>query len=311
MLTFTYHPDYSFEFPDNHRFPMSKFRRLHDRLTELGILQQVALVAPEKASIDDLCRVHHRAYVEAMAKGSLDRQALRELRLPWTPALAHRSFLAANGTLLTARNALAHGLACHMAGGTHHAHAGGGAGFCVFNDMAYAACSLIDSGEAERILILDADVHQGDGTARILASEPGVMTCSLHCEQNYPHPKARSDLDVPIQSGTDDAGYLSILSDTLDRVLLTFAPDLVIYDAGADVHVDDALGKLALTDSGMRARDDLVLQRCFDSGAAVATVIGGGYDHDRDALVARHGITFEAALEFAVKMGLRLQKTVA
>ncbi|WP_420550525.1 histone deacetylase [Litorivicinus lipolyticus] len=311
MLTFTYHPDYSYDFPDDHRFPMSKFRRLHDNLAGKGILDRVRLVAPEKASIDDLCRVHSRDYVTAIAEGSLDKRALRALRLPWSAHLAHRSFIAANGTLLTARNALQYGLACHMAGGTHHAHAAGGAGFCVFNDMAYTACTLLDSGEVERVLILDTDVHQGDGTARMLADQPGTFTCSLHCAQNYPHPKAQSDLDVPIQAGTDDDGYLDVLSSTLDRLLLTFAPDLVIYDAGADVHIDDALGKLSLSSAGMRERDRLVFERCHDAGAAVASVIGGGYDLDREALVERHAIPFEVAFEIASKLGLRLEKTVA
>lgn len=311
MLTFTYHPDYSYDFPDDHRFPMSKFHRLHRLLSRQGVLDSVWLEQPEKASIDDIASVHDRAYVEAVAKGTLSDRQLRDLRLPWTPALANRSFISANGTLLTARNALRHGMACHMAGGTHHANETGGAGFCVFNDLAYTAKTLLAQGEVERVLILDTDVHQGDGTARILRNVQGAFTCSLHCHQNYPHPKVQSDLDVPIEAGTGDAPYLDILEQTLERLLLSFAPDLVLYDAGADVHVDDQLGKLALTDQGMLRRDELVFAMCLENSTPVASVIGGGYDHDREALVVRHSYPFHAALKIARKMGLRLRKTVA
>lgn len=311
MLTFTYHPDYSYDFPDDHRFPMSKFFRLHRRLETMGVLDEVWLVQPEKASIDDIASVHDRSYVQAVAEGTLDKRQLRELRLPWTPALANRSFISANGTLLTARNALANGLACHMAGGTHHANELGGAGFCVFNDLAYTTKRLLDNGEVERVLILDTDVHQGDGTARILRNQPGAFTCSLHCQQNYPHPKVQSDLDVPLSAGMGDEEYLDILHSTLQRLLISFAPDLVLYDAGADVHIDDQLGKLNLTDQGMKDRDWLVFDLCHQFSTPVASVIGGGYDHDREALVIRHSFPFEVALKFARKIGLRLRKTVA
>jgi len=311
MLNFVYHPDYSYDFPDHHRFPMSKFFRLHRWLQDQGLLDQVWVQSPDKASIGDLSRVHDLAYVTAMADGSLSDAQLKRLRLPWTPELANRSFLAANGTYLTCQLAIRHGLALHMAGGTHHSHREGGAGFCVFNDMAYATIRLLESGQVQRVLILDTDVHQGDGTAQILKGYPGSFTCSLHCQQNYPHPKGCSDLDVPIQKGCDDQGYLDILERTLDLLLERFAPDLVIYDAGADIHEHDQLGLLQVSAEGMAQRDHLVFDRCIRDGIAVAGVIGGGYSADREALVSLHGIPFRVAIENAGKWGLRLRKTVA
>ena len=311
MLNFVYHPDYSYDFPDNHRFPMSKFFRLHRLLQAEGVLDQVWMQEPEKASIADLTRVHDLAYVQALAHGTLNERQLKRLRLPWSEALANRSFIAANGTYKAAQLALEHGLALHMAGGTHHSHREGGAGFCVFNDMAYAAVRLIEDQRVERVLILDTDVHQGDGTAQILKGHPGTFTCSLHCEQNYPHPKACSDLDVPIQKGCEDQEYLEILDRTLDTLFRRFAPDLVIYDAGADVHVDDQLGLLNLSEWGMRDRDHLVFDRCVSESIPVTAVIGGGYSADREALVSLHAIPFRVAVENASKWGLRLRKTVA
>ena len=177
--------------------------------------------------------------------------------------------------------------------------------------MAYATVRLLQEQRAGRILILDCDVHQGDGTANILRGVPGAFTCSLHCQQNYPHPKALSDLDVPIQAGCEDSEYLNLLARTLDTLMTRFAPDLVIYDAGADVHEQDQLGHLKLTRAGMEARDQLVFERCHQEGVAVAVVIGGGYAADREALVDLHAIPFRTAVKNAGNLGLRLRKTVA
>ena len=192
------------------------------------------------------------AYVDAIAEGTLDRESLRVLGLNWSRVLADRSFLAVNGTLLTARRALEYGLACHAAGGTHHAHHGHGAGFCVFNDLAYTAARLVEEGHVGTVLILDCDVHQGDGTARILAGRPELFTCSLHCRASYPARKATSDLDVEVERHIDDAGYMAILAETLARLEdLVPEPDLVLYDAGVDVHADDRLGLLSLSYDGI------------------------------------------------------------
>jgi len=295
MLTFIAHPDYDIPLPPEHRFPAGKFSALMTHLIDAGLTEGIRLSMPQPVARADLARVHDRRYIDAVADGSLDKAALRVLGLPWSPRLARRSFLAPAGTYLAARKALAHGLACHAAGGTHHAHHDHGAGFCVFNDLAYAATRLVDRGEARSVLILDADVHQGDGTARMLKGEPGIFTCSLHCGKNYPARKAQSDLDVEIPRRASNQVYLDLLAETLDLLAQRVTPDLVLYDAGVDVHRDDALGWLDLDDAGILARDEMVLDWFCRRGVPVATVIGGGYSPDMAALAARHGLVFRTA----------------
>ena len=295
MLHFISHPDYDIPLPKGHRFPARKFTSLMDRLIKAGVVKGGRLSHARPAPKDPLAKVHAPHYIQAIAEGTLNKEALRQLGLPWSEALAKRSFLAVEGTYRTALKALDFGLACHGAGGTHHAHHDYGAGFCVFNDMAYTARRLIDEGRVQSVLILDVDVHQGDGTARILAGDDAVFTCSLHCADNYPHDKALSDLDVLVPAGTGDAGYGAILQDTLDNLAQRLSPDLVIYDAGVDVHEADALGRLALTDAGVMAREDMVLEYWLSRGVPVATVIGGGYMPDFDHLMRLHMMVFQAA----------------
>jgi len=294
MLYFVTHPDYDIPLPPEHRFSASKFSALMSYLIADKLTQGVRIVFPNPVKRDDLARVHDRRYIDAVAEGTLDPSALRVLGLPWSRQLARRSFLAPAGTYLAAKKALAHGLACHAAGGTHHAHYGHGAGFCVFNDLAYAATRMIERGEAGSVLILDADVHQGDGTARILDKQSAIFTCSLHCVKNYPARKAKSDLDVEIPRGAGDQLYLSILNDTLHQIMARITPDLVLYDAGVDVHRGDALGWLDLSDAGILARDEMVLDWFCRRGIPVATVIGGGYSPDQAVLAARHALIFRA-----------------
>ena len=295
MLTLVTHPAYDIPLPDGHRFPATKFSRLMARLRQDGLLAGFATAMPAPAARADLASTQDAAYVDAIAEGTLDRESLRVLGLNWSRVLADRSFLAVNGTLLTARRALEYGLACHAAGGTHHAHHGHGAGFCVFNDLAYTAARLVEEGRVGTVLILDCDVHQGDGTARILAGRPELFTCSLHCRANYPARKATSDLDVEIEKGAGDAAYLDILGDTLHRLRKNMTPDLVIYDAGVDVHEGDRLGLLNLTYDGIRQRDAMVLRHFRARGIPVATVIGGGYGTDIDEVAFRHSLVFHAA----------------
>ena len=204
MLCLVSHPDYDIPLPDGHRFPATKFSRLVARLEDDGVLDAFARHMPEPVLPADLAITQDSGYIAAIADGTLDRESLRVLGLSWSRVLANRSFLAVNGTLLAARKALEFGLACHAAGGTHHAHFGHGAGFCVFNDLAYTAVRLRHEGAVRRVLILDCDVHQGDGTARILQTYDDIFTCSVHCGKNYPARKAVSDLDVEIESGTGD-----------------------------------------------------------------------------------------------------------
>ena len=207
----------------------------------------------------------------------------------------HRTLISPNGTLLAASLALQHGIACHLAGGTHHAHYDFASGFCILNDLASAARALIEQGKAERILIFDCDVHQGDGTASILKEQPSIFTCSIHCEKNFPARKAQSDLDVELPIGLHDQDYLDVVEKTLHRLLNEFKPSLVIYDAGVDIYEKDPLGLLNISWEGIRDREYLVLEMCQQKSIPVATVIGGGYDKNRSALARRHALVVEAA----------------
>lgn len=294
-LPLVYHDDYSPPLPPGHRFPMEKFRLLRDHLVDVGLTRDELLHRPQPCPADILALAHERGYIERYCSGDMSREELRRLGLPWSPALARRTLLAVGGSLLAAELALSHGLACHLAGGTHHAHYDHASGFCIFNDLAVIARYLLESGRVGRVLIFDCDVHQGDGTARILEEVADAVTVSLHCEQNFPAHKARSDWDIGLPRGTGDADYLKVVDDTLNYLLPLYQPDIVLYDAGVDVHRDDALGYLALTDAGLAARDEAVLRHCLERDIPVVGLIGGGYDGDRAALARRHGILHHSA----------------
>ena len=234
-----------------------------------------------------------------MVNGTLESKALRRMGLPWSEGLMKRTCIAPMGTLMTAQLALQHGLACHLAGGTHHAHYDFGSGFCIFNDQAFAVQQLLARGAVETVLLFDCDVHQGDGTAAMLAQEPRAFTCSIHCEKNFPVRKMHSDLDVGLPPGMTDGDYLDVVFDTLERLLDQLQPDLVFYDAGVDIYAQDPLGRLAVSEQGIADRDRGVIERCRRRHIPVATVIGGGYDDDRDALARRHAIVIEEAATIA------------
>ncbi|UFH49814.1 histone deacetylase family protein [Pseudomonas sp. KNUC1026] len=294
-LPLIYHEDYSPDFPAGHRFPMEKFRLLHDHLIDTGVARSEQLLRPALCPPDILALAHDRVYIERYMAGELPPDDQRRLGLPWSEALARRTVRAVGGSLLAAEQALAHGLACHLAGGTHHAHYDYPAGFCIFNDLAVISRYLLEAGKVGRVLIFDCDVHQGDGTARILEDTPDAVTVSLHCEQNFPVRKAHSDWDIPLPRGMGDDDYLKVVEDALDYLLPLYQPDLVLYDAGVDVHQDDALGYLCLTDQGLARRDETVMRRCLGRGIPVMGVIGGGYSKDRHALARRHGILHHTA----------------
>ncbi|MFC3608723.1 histone deacetylase family protein [Stutzerimonas tarimensis] len=303
-LPLVYHDDYSPALPDGHRFPMEKFRLLRDHLVQRGLSTDAALLRPETCSPEILALAHDRTYIERYCSGEMSREELRRLGLPWSSELARRTLRAVGGSLLTADKALTHGLACHLAGGTHHAHHDHASGFCIFNDLAVIALSLLESGRVGRVLIFDCDVHQGDGTARILESVPDAITVSLHCEKNFPVSKARSDWDIDLPPGMGDADYLRKVDEVLGYLLPLYQPDLVLYDAGVDVHRDDALGLLMLSDEGLRARDRAVLDHCLGRDIPVCGLIGGGYDKDRAAVARRHATLHFAAAEAWVRHGL-------
>ena len=288
-------PYYSYEFPDKHRFPMQKFRYLVEYLSEQGIATTNNIYRPSRVRTDVLELAHCPKYLKRFTEGELCDHELRRLGLPWSAGLVKRSLISPNGTLLTASLALRSGIACHLAGGTHHAHWDFGSGYCALNDLAVAALCLLRQGKVERVLIFDCDVHQGDGTATILANVPDIFTCSIHCEKNFPQRKATSDLDVNVPIKTCDKEYLEIVERSLDSALDLAQPDLVIYDAGVDVFEDDPLGMLNVSIDGIRQRDAHVINTVRAAGIPIATVIGGGYDKDELALAARHAIVVEEA----------------
>ncbi|QUE75250.1 histone deacetylase [Stutzerimonas stutzeri] len=303
-LPLIFHDDYSPPLPPGHRFPMEKFRLLRDHLVASGLTTDQALLRPEPCPRELLALAHDRTYVERYCSGDMSREELRRLGLPWSPQLAQRTVRAVGGSLLAADLALRHGLACHLAGGTHHAHHDHASGFCIFNDLAVIALSLLESGRVGRVLIFDCDVHQGDGTARILEQVPDAVTVSLHCEKNFPVRKARSDWDIGLTPGLGDADYLKVVDDTLNYLLPLYQPDLVIYDAGVDVHRDDALGLLNLSDDGLAMRDSAVIEHCLGRDIPVVGVIGGGYDKDRALLARRHAQLHFSAAEAWRRHGL-------
>jgi acetoin utilization deacetylase AcuC-like enzyme len=294
-LPIIYHPDYVVPLPEGHRFPMPKFSKLYEMLLSDRVAHPEQIHTPERPPPEWIELVHTPEYVRAYCEGTLDAKAQRRIGLPWSPALANRTCVAVGGTILTAKLALSHGLACNTAGGTHHAFPSYGSGFCIFNDLAIAARVLQHLGLARQILIVDLDVHQGDGTAVIFQEDSSVFTFSMHCEVNFPGTKQQSDLDVPLPIGMEDDAYLQTLAKYLPDLLSQVKPDLVLYDAGVDPHAGDRLGKLALTDTGIFRREMQVLSTCVALGYPVACVIGGGYADDLDSLVYRHSLLHRAA----------------
>lgn len=288
-----FHPAYEASLPTGHRFPMRKYGLLAETLMARG-LAPLGFVTPELAGADILIRAHDPAYVDAVLACDVGRETERAIGLPVDAALVRRSRASVGGTLLAARLALAEGLAGSAAGGSHHARRQQGAGFCVLNDVAVAARTLQAEGLVRRVLVIDLDVHQGDGTADCLARDPDLFTLSVHCENNYPAQKIAGDLDIGLPDRLDDAGYIEVLRARLPPLLDAFAPDLVFYNAGVDPHRDDRLGRLCLTDGGLLARDRFVVAQARARGIALAAVIGGGYTHDVEALARRHALVFEA-----------------
>lgn len=295
MTALVWHPHFVAPLRPGHAFPMSKYGHLREILLARGLMAPGGHAEPAPAPLALLARVHGIGYAERVLALALRPEELRRIGLPGTAEVALRARLAAGGTLLAARLALAQGFAANLAGGSHHAGPDGGAGYCVFNDVAVAARALLDEGRVRRILVVDCDVHQGDGTARIFAGEPAVFTLSLHAERNYPARKARSSLDVGLPDATGDADYLAALGAALDRALADVRPDLAFYNAGVDPAAGDRLGRLALSHAGLRARDLRVIARLRGLGIPVAAVLGGGYGADPREVAERHALLFEAA----------------
>jgi acetoin utilization deacetylase AcuC-like enzyme len=280
---------------------MPKFGIIYHILTGDGIAHRENTHFPEPVSRSALELVHTPQYVTAVLDGTISSRELRRIGLPWSRELVNRALRAIGGTLLTARLALRHQVACNTAGGTHHAHPSFGSGFCIFNDMAVAAAVLLAEKTVRRILIVDLDVHQGDGTAAAFASNRQVFTFSMHGEKNFPFRKTPGDLDIALPDGTDDDAYMARLNDVLPRLVREVSPDLVLYDAGVDVYRGDRLGRLDLTIEGIYRRDHFVLRTLAGAGVPVAAVVGGGYDSDVESLAYRHTMLHRAAREVMIE----------
>jgi acetoin utilization deacetylase AcuC-like enzyme len=277
--------------PDGHRFPIAKYQRIRDAVAARGLLAPDEIEEPDRVERWALGLVHHSDYVDAVAEGTLTPPAVRRLGFPWSEGLHERSLRTVQGTVEAGFDALAGGAGINLAGGTHHAFAAHGEGFCVFNDVAVAVRVLQRDGRVRRAAIVDLDVHQGNATASIFAGDPDVFTFSVHGAGNFPFRKERSTLDVELADGTADAEYCAALADRLDGVLEESRPDIVFYLAGADPYVEDRFGRLALSFNGLRARDRMVFEGCRRRGLPVVLTLAGGYARSLEDVVVIHTTT--------------------
>ncbi|HQC86143.1 MAG: hypothetical protein RL081_1011 [Pseudomonadota bacterium] len=291
--------------PEGHRFPMAKYRLLRDRLA--AELPQVQLVQAPAATDGELALAHTPAYIDAIATGTVAPAVMREIGFPWSPAMAERARRSVGATLAAARVAMVDGIAANLAGGTHHAYADKGGGFCVFNDVAVTArvmqaeWSRLHAARrpALQVAVIDLDVHQGNGTAHIFRDDPSVFTLSLHGDKNFPFRKEAGDLDVALADGCGDVEYLAALEHALETLEQRCAPGLVLYLAGADPHEGDRLGRLKLTFEGLQARDRRVMDWCYTRRIPVVFAMAGGYGVDIATTVQAQRNTYQVAVEYA------------
>ncbi len=280
--------------PENHRFPMAKYAMLHHALAAEGILKPEELVPAEPATREQVTAAHTPEYFDAFVSGTLSTDIIREIGIPWSPEFVQRTLASMGGSISAARQALKDGFSGNLAGGTHHALADRGGGFCVFNDIAIVSRLLLQEGAAGRIAVVDLDVHQGNGTAAILAGEPRTFLFSMHGQKNFPFRKVPSSLDIGLPDNASDAEFLSALQNGLEEVR-TFSPDIIIYQAGVDPLASDRLGRLDLTMDGLAQRDRMVLQLCRDTRIPVAMLMGGGYARPIEDTVLAHVQSYRVA----------------
>ena len=288
------HEDYFAKIGDDHKFPIKKFGELANYLKEIKIVKEFFI--PKPCSFETLNEVHLKDYILKIKDKSLDLLSQKKIGFPLNDSVVQRSFVATGGTVLASKLAINHGLACNTAGGSHHATFNEGGGFCVFNDVAVAARYLQKKGYARRILIVDLDVHQGNGTADIFKDDGSVFTFSMHCKSNYPAKKTKSDLDVELDDNLEDAKYLEILKKYI-TYLNQESFDFVFYIAGVDIHHDDRLGKLKITDQGIKKRDEIVIGNFYQKRIPLCGVLGGGYNKNFDKLVELHSMLHKSCAE--------------
>lgn len=297
MLKIAFHEVYQYALPEGHRFPMEKYTLLPEQLLYEGTISGSNFFQPVQLTEPEILLTHTADYWEKLQKQKLSYKEARNIGFPMTPALVDRGRYIARGTYDCAQYAMTHGVALNIAGGTHHAFASHGEGFCVFNDIAIASNLLLDRGQASQILIVDLDVHQGNGTAHIFRDEPRVFTFSMHGQRNYPLRKEQSDLDIGLADKTGDKLYLSTLRRVLPMLMEQVNPDMVFFLAGVDVLESDKLGRLSLTTEGCRQRDRFVMELCKEAGVPLAIAMGGGYSPRIASIVDAHANTFRLAQE--------------
>ncbi|WP_374604301.1 histone deacetylase [Niveibacterium sp.] len=290
-----YADEFVLPLPEGHRFPMAKYRMLREALLATGRFAASDFCIPDAADDETLQLAHTADYVRRVVCGELAADEIRRIGFPWSPEMVERSRRSTGATIAACRSALADGCSANLAGGTHHAHADFGSGFCVFNDAAVAARCMLAEGHLSRVAIIDCDVHQGDGTAAILAGDPRAFTFSMHGAKNFPFRKQTSDLDIELPDGTGDADYMAALAHGLETTFARSRPQLVIYLAGADPFEGDRLGRLALSRDGLAARDQAVFEACLAHHVPLAIAMAGGYANDIGDTVAIHCETVSRA----------------
>lgn len=297
MLKIAWSPVYAHPLPDNHRFPMEKYNLLPEQLIYEGTINQENLFAPEPLDEQSILEIHTSEWWQKLKTGTISDKEARQTGFPYSPELVSREIVIMNGTVKAAYFAQQYGTAFNVAGGTHHAFTNRGEGFCLLNDIALGASALLNENANRRILVIDLDVHQGNGTAEIFSTDERVFTFSMHGKNNYPLRKEKSDCDVELLDGTDDKTYLKLLDHHLNKVVDDFKPDFAFYQCGVDVLATDQLGKLGMSIEGCKARDRFVLELCKRNSIPVAASMGGGYSKNIQHIIEAHANTFRLAQE--------------
>lgn len=297
MLKIAYHPIYKHPLPEGHRFPMEKYELLPQQLLHEGTCIDSNFFEPEQPNDKHILAVHEPEYYYDLVNLTLDQRAARKIGFPLSEILVEREVIIADGTIKASEFALKYGIAMNIAGGTHHAYTNRGEAFCLLNDQAIGARYLQKKSLAKKLLIVDLDVHQGNGTAEIFQNDASVFTFSMHGKGNYPFKKEQSDLDIALENDADDATYLNLLKDTLPKLIETEKPNFIYYLCGVDVIASDKLGKLGLTVEGCQERDRFVLEQCRANSIPVMCSMGGGYSKDINIIVEAHANTFRLAQE--------------
>lgn len=297
MLKIAFSPIYRYELPEKHRFPMVKYELLPEQLLYEGTVTEDNFFHPPPLAEETILMTHDKAYWEKLKYQKLSRKEIRAIGFPMSEKLIHRGRHIANGTIMCAEYSRKYGVALNVAGGTHHSFTYKGEGFCVFNDIAIASNYLLHHGLAKKILVVDLDVHQGNGTAQIFQEEPRVFTFSMHGAKNYPVRKEQSDLDIGLPDKTEDGPYLKKLREVLPRLIDEVQPDQIFYLSGVDVIYSDKLGRLSLSIAGCKERDRFVLETCHKNGIPVAVSMGGGYSERLAHIIEAHANTYRVAQE--------------